>query len=103
MVGVDHSGEFIDPGPQRGGGRRASTRGSVSPTCATSTSTTTFDAVICLCQGGFGLLGGTEDAALITRFAAALRPGGRLALSAFHVAFAVRFLEPTTSSTPRPA
>src|SRR4029079_12064094 len=52
-----------------------------------------FDAAICLCQGGFGLLGGTEDAALLERFAAALRPGGRLALSAFHVAFAVRFLE----------
>ena len=52
-----------------------------------------FDAVICLCQGGFGLLGGREDEALIARFARALHPGGRLALSAFHVAFAVRFLE----------
>jgi SAM-dependent methyltransferase len=52
-----------------------------------------FDAVICLCQGGFGLLGGTEDVALIERFAAALKPAGRLALTAFHVAFAVRFLE----------
>jgi SAM-dependent methyltransferase len=52
-----------------------------------------FDAVICLCQGGFGLLGGREEDGLLTRFARALRPGGRLALSAFHVAFAVRFLE----------
>jgi len=52
-----------------------------------------FDAVICLCQGGFGLLGGPDDEALIATFAAALRPGGRLALSAFHVGFAVRFLE----------
>ena len=52
-----------------------------------------FDAVICLCQGGFGLLGGREDERLLARFAAALRQGGRLALSAFHVAFAVRFLE----------
>ncbi len=52
-----------------------------------------FDAAICLCQGGFGLLAGTEDSALLTRFAAALRPGGHLALSAFHSYFAVRFLE----------
>ena len=52
-----------------------------------------FDAVICLCQGGFGLLGGNEDTALIERFADALHVGGHLALTAFHVAFAVRFLE----------
>ena len=52
-----------------------------------------FDAVICLCQGGFGLLGGREDVVLIERFANALKHEGRLALSAFHVAFAVRFLE----------
>jgi SAM-dependent methyltransferase len=54
-----------------------------------------FDAVICLCQGGFGLLGG-DDAELdvISRVAAALRPGGRLALSAFSSYFVVRHLEP---------
>jgi SAM-dependent methyltransferase len=52
-----------------------------------------FDAVICLCQGGFGLLGGRDEPAVFGRIAAALRPGGRLALSAFSAAFAVRFLE----------
>jgi len=52
-----------------------------------------FDAAICLCQGGFGLLRGEEDPALIRRFAAALRPGGRLALSAFSAYFAARHLE----------
>ena len=52
-----------------------------------------FDAVVCLCQGGFGLLGGKEDEGIMQRLAAALKPGGRLALTAFHVAFAVRFLE----------
>ena len=26
-----------------------------------------FDAAICLCQGGFGLLGGTEDEAIIAK------------------------------------
>ena len=53
-----------------------------------------FDAVISLCQGGFGLLGGGADEALVLgRLAAALRPGGRLAVSAFSAPFAVRHLE----------
>jgi SAM-dependent methyltransferase len=53
-----------------------------------------FDAVICLCQGGFGLLGGGDDeGAALAGFAAALRPGGRLALSAFNAYFALRHLE----------
>ncbi len=52
-----------------------------------------FDAAICLCQGGFGLLRGEEDQALIRRFAAALRPGGLIALSAFSAYFAARHLE----------
>ena len=50
-----------------------------------------FDAVISLCQGGFGLLRGEgEDEAVIAGIARALRPGGRLALSAFNAYFAVR-------------
>jgi SAM-dependent methyltransferase len=53
-----------------------------------------FDAVICLCQGGFGLLGGgDQEEAVIGGFARALRPGGRLALSAFSSYFVVRHLE----------
>src|SRR5438477_621764 len=57
--------------------------------------TDAFDAVICLCQGGFGLLGGGDrELAVVSRFAAALRPGGRLALSAFSSYFVVRHLEP---------
>ena len=54
-----------------------------------------FDAAISLCQGGFGLLGGTDDAGVIAQMAAAVRPGGHLALSAFSSYFAVRFLEET--------
>jgi SAM-dependent methyltransferase len=54
-----------------------------------------FDAVICLCQGGFGLLGGDEgELAVVSRFSEALRSGGRLALSAFSSYFVVRHLEP---------
>ena len=53
-----------------------------------------FDAVLCLCQGGFGLLGGGEDeGAVLGRFARALRPSGRLAVSAFNAYFALRHLE----------
>ena len=52
-----------------------------------------FDAAVCLCQGGFGLLGGRDEPAAFGRIAAALRPGGRLALTAFSAAFALRFLE----------
>jgi SAM-dependent methyltransferase len=52
-----------------------------------------FDAAVCLCQGGFGLLGGRDEPAVFARIAAALRPAGRLALTAFSAAFAARFLE----------
>lgn len=57
-----------------------------------------FDAIICLCQGGFGLLGGDDrELDVVTRFAGALRPGGKLALSAFSSYFVVRHLEPDES------
>ncbi len=54
-----------------------------------------FDAVISLCQGGFGLLGGPgapidADVGAVTQLASCLRPGGRLVLSAFSSYFQVR-------------
>ncbi len=61
---------------------------------------TEFDGVVCLCQGGFGLLGGRDEPRAFERIAAALRPGGRLALTAFSAAFAVRFLEAGESFDP---
>ncbi|MEW6477576.1 MAG: class I SAM-dependent methyltransferase [Actinomycetota bacterium] len=62
-----------------------------------------FDAVISLCQGAFGLSAGGSpeaagappldpDRAVLEGMARALRPGGRLALSAFSAYFQVRFL-----------
>jgi SAM-dependent methyltransferase len=63
-----------------------------------------FDAVISLCQGAFGLAGGPHDGgpagaapldpdrSVLEGMARALRPGGRLALSAFSAYFQVRFL-----------
>lgn len=52
-----------------------------------------FDATLCLCQGGFGLLGGRDETDVFGRMAATLRPGGALAVSAFSAVFAVRHLE----------
>lgn len=52
-----------------------------------------FDVAICLCQGGFGLLGGRDEASVLGRIAGAVRPGGQVALTAFSAAFALRHLE----------
>jgi len=53
---------------------------------------TEFDAVVCLCQGAFGMMTADgDDAAVVAGMAAALRPGGRLALSAFNAYFAVKY------------
>lgn len=52
-----------------------------------------FDAAICLCQGGFGLLGGRDEVTVFGRIVAAVRSGGGLAVSAFHAPFAIRHLE----------
>jgi SAM-dependent methyltransferase len=67
-----------------------------------------FDAVISLCQGAFGLADGggspagtvalDPDAAVLEGMARALRPGGRLALSAFSAYFQVRWLDPERGS-----
>jgi SAM-dependent methyltransferase len=57
-----------------------------------------FDAAISLCQGAFGLTGGPgapldADGAVLRGMRRALRPGGRLAVSAFSAYFQVQFLE----------
>ena len=60
-------------------------------------STAEFDAVICLCQGAFGMMTAAgEDAAVVAGMARALRPGGRLALSAFNAYFAVKYHDDAT-------
>ena len=51
-----------------------------------------FDSVICLCQGAFGMMTADgEDGAVVGGMARALKPGGRLALSAFNAYFAVKY------------
>lgn len=53
-----------------------------------------FDAVICLCQGAFGLMTANgHDFEVLTGIATALKPGGGLALSAFNGYFAVKYHE----------
>lgn len=56
-----------------------------------------FDAVICLCQGAFGLMTRRsasepdDDDRVLAGISRCLRPGARLALSAFNAYFAVRY------------
>ena len=51
-----------------------------------------FDVVICLCQGAFGLMTANgDDTRVLACIARALKPGGRLALSAFNAYFAVKY------------
>jgi SAM-dependent methyltransferase len=51
-----------------------------------------FDAVICLCQGAFGMMTADgDDAAVVAGMWRSLRVGRRLALSAFNAYFAVRY------------
>ncbi len=92
VVGVDASPEFVELARSEAGDLPAEF---FEADVRTLDFADEFDAVICVCQGGFGLLGG-DDAELdvVSRFASALRPGGRLALSAFSSYFVVRHLEP---------
>jgi SAM-dependent methyltransferase len=66
-----------------------------------------FDAAISLCQGAFGLADGgpgppaaplDPDGVVLDGIARALRPGGRVALSAFSAYFQVRWLDPERGS-----
>lgn len=92
VVGVDHSAEFVNLA------REAAAADSLVVTfeqldVRDLDRPEEFDATVCLCQGGFGLLGGRDEAEVFGRIAATLRPGGALALSAFSAAFALRHLE----------
>ena len=91
VVGVDASPEFIELARAAGAGLPVEFRvGDVRELASADE----FDAAICLCQGGFGLLGGGEgELRVMSRLAHALRGGGRLALSAFSSYFVVRHLE----------
>ena len=98
VVGLDISQRFVDLGNQSAA---ASGLGDAVQFIRGDARSLTFDsefeAVISLCQGGFGLVGRTEDGAaddaVLNGMAAALRPGGRLGVSAFSAYFMLRHLE----------
>jgi SAM-dependent methyltransferase len=60
-----------------------------------------FDAAISLCQGAFGLLGGSDDGEVLAGMARAVRPGGQVTVSAFSAYFQVRYLEDSTFDADR--
>jgi SAM-dependent methyltransferase len=99
VTGVDLSPEFVELARTTADGEGLAARfvvGDVRELAYDSE----FDAAICLCQGGFGLLGGRDEPAVLARIVAAVRPGGGVAISAFSAYFALRFLEPGESFDP---
>lgn len=92
VTGIDASEEFIDLARRSARDEGLTARFEVLDVRALSFAAD-FDAAICLCQGGFGLLGGRDELGVFGRIARAVVPGGGLAVSAFHAPFAVRFLE----------
>jgi SAM-dependent methyltransferase len=55
-----------------------------------------FDAVISICQGGFGLMG-DDDSLVLRRMMEAARPGGKVIVTAFSAYFSVMNLIPEQS------
>jgi len=99
VVGVDLSPEFVAIATARASDEGLDARFEVLDVRDLSFDRG-FDAVVCLCQGGFGLLGGADDEAVLGRMAIAARPGGRLGVSAFSTVFAVRELGAQESFDP---
>lgn len=95
VVGVDISARFVALAGAGGPPGAAFVRGDARALPVAER----FDAVISLCQGGFGLVGGPgddpvgDDSRILDGMVGALVPGGRLALTAFSSYFQVRFLE----------
>lgn len=99
VVGVDLSPAFVDLATAAATAEGLSARFAVLDVREMAFAAE-FDAVVCLCQGGFGLLGGRDEADVFGRIVAAVRPGGGLAVSAFHAPFALRHLEAGESFDP---
>jgi SAM-dependent methyltransferase len=94
VVGVDISQRFVDLAAAGAPPGATFVRGDARAL----TYEAEFDAAISLCQGAFGLTGGPGapldgDGDVLAGMARALRPGGRLAVSAFSSYFMLRFLE----------
>jgi SAM-dependent methyltransferase len=85
VVGVDISMDFLRAAGEGAWVRADARRLPLFPGC--------FDAAMSLCQGGFGLLGGHDDAGVLAQMAESVGHGGRVVVSAFSSYFAVRHLE----------
>ncbi|MFN8052031.1 MAG: methyltransferase domain-containing protein [Acidimicrobiales bacterium] len=97
-VGLDISQTFVDVGAAANVAGATFVRGDARA----MTFDAEFDAAISLCQGAFGLGGAPatldvfnldNDSAVLDGIRRALRPGGRVALTAFSSYFQVRWLE----------
>jgi len=99
VVGVDLSPDFIALAREAATAEGLTAQFHEQDVCALGVDAE-FDAAICLCQGGFGLLGGHDEAEAFGRIVAPVRPGGALGVTAFHTAFAVRHLEDGESFDP---
>jgi SAM-dependent methyltransferase len=96
VVGVDISERFVELGNDAAASEKLSAT-FFREDARSLTFSGEFDAVISLCQGGFGLVGrnadGAADDEVLGGMARALRLGGRLVLSAFSAYFQLQHLE----------
>ena len=90
VVGVDIAQRFIDLAIEHAPPGASFVRGDARALSYDNE----FDAVISLCQGGFGLVG-DDDGAVLDGMARAAKPGGYVAFSAFSAYFLVQHLEST--------
>jgi SAM-dependent methyltransferase len=87
-IGVDLSAGLLQAAASRSAGGWAQADARRLPIMSGSA-----DAIMSVCQGGFGITpGGDED--VLAEMVRVLRPGGRLVLTAFSLAFATRWLVP---------
>ncbi len=90
VTGIDVSRRFLDIARDRGSAEKLGSRLSLFECDArTMPFEDEFDAVVALCQGGFGLMG-EDDPLVLKRIAEATRPGGRIVVSAFSAYYEAR-------------
>ncbi len=101
VVGLDISQSFVDLGNEQAKTEMLSALSFVRGDARKLSFDAEFDAVISLCQGGFGLVGrsedGSADARVLEGITRSLKPGGRVALSAFSAYFQLQHLESNDS------
>ncbi len=90
--GVDISERFVEIARDGAPGGLTFERGDARKLALVAGFEASFDVVVCLCQGAFGMMTADgDDDAVVSGIARALRPGGRLALTAFNAYFAVKY------------